>query len=182
MHFIRGKRIFLRPMLESDVTLTYVQWLNDPEVNQYSRRRFFPTSEIDIRSYLQHRRPDEHILAICSNRGKRHIGNIKFGPIDWPNQCANISIIVGNKRDWGRGYATEAIYLLTKHLLWELGLNRVGADSCNPGFLRVMEKLGWSLDGRLRERFKAGGQFLDHCQFSILKKEFTVRREFERSD
>ena len=37
---IKGKHIFLRRLTEEDVSDDYVNWMNDPEINQYLESRF----------------------------------------------------------------------------------------------------------------------------------------------
>lgn len=159
----------------------YVAWLNDPDVNRYSRRRHFTTTADDVSRFIKSLTPDEHVLAILTNDDDTHIGNIQFGPIDRLARCAEIRILVGERSVWGRGYGTEAIYLVTRHLFGEERLHRVEANSCNPAFVRAVQKLGWREEGRLRERFPLDGGFVDYLWFGLLHGEFLRRQEFELS-
>ncbi|MBF0235849.1 MAG: GNAT family N-acetyltransferase, partial [Desulfamplus sp.] len=143
-------------------------WLNDPYVNQYSGRKKSPTDFENLKNYLNCLPKDAFVLAICLVSSGMHIGNIKYGPIDWPNRCCEIEIIIGEKGEWGKGYGSEAIYLVSKHLFQNVDMNRVEAKSVNPGFAcSVTEKLGWSQEGELRERFFCGGKFINYSYFSI---------------
>jgi [ribosomal protein S5]-alanine N-acetyltransferase len=177
--FLSGRSIYCRPLTASDCNREYLAWLNDAEVNRYSRRRYFPTSEVDARRFLDSLGPAEGVLAICLRGDHRHIGNIQFGPIDWLSRHAEIRILIGDKGQWGKGYAAEAIYLMTKHLIREVGLYRVEANSCNPAFIRCVQKLGWTVEGCLRERFHLGGQRIDYLWMSILAREFATIPDYE---
>jgi ribosomal-protein-alanine N-acetyltransferase len=175
---LRGRSIRCRPLTLDDVSERYVGWLNDPEVNRYSRRRLFTSSAGDIRAFIAGIGPDEHVLAIEAGEGV-HIGNIQFGPIDRAARCAEIRILIGDRSVWGRGYGTEAIYLVTRHMFLDESLHRVEANSCNPAFIRAVQKLGWREEGKLRERFPVDGGFLDYLWFGQLQREFVRRPEHE---
>lgn len=172
-----GRRVTLVPFEPGLITDRYVGWLNDPEVSAYSRRKGTKTTAEDAGRYLASLRPDEHVLAIRS--GGDHVGNVKFGPIDRHNACADISILIGERTVWGQGIGAEAVYLVSRYLLKDLGLNRVHADSVNPAFLRLVNKLGWQVEGVLRERVRLGGRFFDDTIVSLLAREFRSIGAFE---
>lgn len=171
-YFLIGRRLGLRPLSRGDFAGGYLSWLNDPEVNAYSGRRFRPVSEADAERYLASLGGDAQVLAICLLDEHRHIGNIKYGPVDWPNRCAEIEILIGDKAQWGKGYATEAIGLVTAHLFTVLRLHRVEAKSANPGFIRAVEKQGWTREGALRGRMLLKDGWTDYVLYSILEDEF----------
>ncbi len=178
--FLDGRNIFLNPYHSKDFSLAYLSWLNDPEVNKYSGRRYFPTTESQAKKYLDGISEKEAVLAIYKKDSGKHIGNIKFGPVDFFHKSAEISILIGEKSEWGKGYASEAIYLVTKHLFKKLGLNRVEAGTINPAFLKtVTQKLGWTQEGILRKAFFFDGQQVDIIKVSILKEEFKELPSFE---
>ena len=170
--FIGGKNIYLSPFTSELITSDYLSWLNDSEVNKFSRRIFGPTNDIDAKKFLSNLGSDEYILAIFLKKTGRHVGNIQFGPVNWKDSYAEIRIIVGDRSVWGKGVGTEAIHIVTKHIFDVLGLNRVEANSCNPSFMRCVEKLGWKKEGALRERFSVGGKMMDYLWFSILNREY----------
>jgi RimJ/RimL family protein N-acetyltransferase len=174
---LQGARLTLRAFRSSDMTPRYLNWLNDPEVNQYSRRFNVRTSEADARRYLDGLAPNETVLSIYTSE-YGHVGNIKFGPVDTFNCRADISIVIGERQVWGQGIATEAIYLVTK-CLFDGGLNRVEAGSANPAFLRVVEKLGWRREGVQRSRVRIGDRFLDWTLMGLLRHEFSAQPSLE---
>lgn len=75
---------------------------------------------------------------------------------------------------WGRGYITEAAAAVMKHGFETLGLNRVEAHhlSRNPASGRVMQKLGMTWEGRMREHVKKWGQYEDVEAYSILRRDY----------
>ena len=176
---LRGRSIHCRPLTPGDVNERYIGWLNDPEVNRYSRRRLFTSGADDVRAFIEGIVHDEHVLAILTIDDGAHIGNIQFGPIDRIARCAEIRILIGDRSVWGRGFATEAIYLVTRHLFLDEHLHRVEANSCNPAFVRAVQKIGWREEGRLRERFAIDGGFIDYLWLGVLEHEWQPRPEYE---
>lgn len=77
----------------------------------------------------------------------------------------------------GRGYATEAGAALLVYGFQSLGLHKIKADVAvgNEGSARVLDKLGFTRDGTLREDRAVGGTWLDHWSYSILDREFAER-------
>lgn len=176
-----GRHVDLRPFDAGQIHDRYVAWLNDPSVNEYSRRaggRRIDAAE--ARRYLEGLGRDEVVLAI-HHREHGHVGNVKYGPVDRDNRRADISILVGEPAVWSRGVGAEAVYLVTRHLFEEVGLNRVDAGSSNPAFLRMVRKLGWTVEGVLRQRIRTAEGYRDHTLVAQLAEEFERRPEFERA-
>ncbi|MEM6883891.1 MAG: GNAT family protein [Verrucomicrobiota bacterium] len=176
---LEGRDIYLVPFIRNSISERYLGWLNDPEVNKFSRRRFVKSGREDAERFLDGLAETEAVLAIHMKGDKQHMGNIQLGPVDFYESRAEIRILVGERGRWGTGIGTQAIYLVTKYLVQELGLHRVEANSCNPAFIRCVEKLGWKDEGCLRERFPVEGERLDFHWLGLLKSEFQVLPEYE---
>ena len=111
-----------------DLTQRYVDWLNDPEVNQFLETRLSIQTLENVRQYWIDVSNDQssYWFAICDNKGL-HIGNIKVGDICWPHKRGEISLFIGDKSYWGKGYAGEAIQALTQWVFEELKLHKLTA-------------------------------------------------------
>ncbi len=81
--------------------------------------------------------------------------------------------------EWGKGYATEAAWHIIDWVFREFNVHRVVADcnSCNVPSMRVMEKLGMKLEGRMREVRWLNGAWWDECVYAVLDTEWKVIRE-----
>ena len=108
-------QLMLRQLNREDLTAEYVSWMNDPEVNQFLETRFLPQTYESILNYWDNHRDDacSPWFAMVSKFNEKHIGNIKLGPINRNHQTADISLFIGDKNSWGKGYATQAIVLLS---------------------------------------------------------------------
>ncbi|GAB3305448.1 GNAT family N-acetyltransferase [Epidermidibacterium keratini] len=76
-----------------------------------------------------------------------------------------------NESAWGRGYATEAAHALLGWAYESLDLNRVQAecDTRNGASARVLEKLGFVLEGTLREDCIVNGDVSDSWVYGLLR-------------
>lgn len=179
---LHGSRIVLRPYDSAQIHDRYLAWLNDPVVNEHSQRGEGPRIDgPNAKRYLDALRADEVVLGI-HHRQYGHVGNIKYGPIDWANRRADISIVIGEPSVWGQGIGAEAVYLVTKYLLDERGLNRVDAGSRNPAFIRLVQKLGWTIEGVQRQRIRTPGGFHDQTLLAQLASDFCPRPEYEAAE
>jgi [ribosomal protein S5]-alanine N-acetyltransferase len=75
---------------------------------------------------------------------------------------------------WGHGYATEAARALLQWGFDTLDLNRVQAeaDTRNAASARVLEKLGFVLEGTLREDCIVNGDVSDSWVFGLLRRDW----------
>jgi ribosomal-protein-alanine N-acetyltransferase len=160
-----GSRTYLREVRSRDVNERYYRWLNDSEVNRYLETRFTPRSIRNIAEYVAHMdgKEDEPFFAICTLDGDEHIGNIKLGPVNWRHRYADIALLIGEKRYWGKGYATEAIGLVTAFGFEVLNLNKLkaGCYAENEGSARAFEKCGYVREGLQREQYLIDGRPTD---------------------
>jgi RimJ/RimL family protein N-acetyltransferase len=72
------------------------------------------------------------------------------------------------------GYVTEATELLLEHAFAERRLHNVRAHviESNPGSQRVLEKLGFEREGRLRDDCFTDGAFEDVYSYGLLAEEW----------
>jgi len=181
---IEGKKVFLRPVGLSDVTEKYARWLNDPQVNQFLETRFTVQSVNTIEDYVRRMMndPGQKFFAICTTKEGVHIGNIKLGPIKKQHGTADISLFIGEKDQWGKGCASEAIYLLSKYAFDELKLRKLkaGCYSNNVGSRKAFEKTGYRLEGRLTDFINFNGQFVDHLLLTCDAQQLRPPRSLTR--
>jgi len=114
------------------------------------------------------------------------------GPLlGWVNQyhedARNRTTLVGmnlcESEFWNRGLGTEALKLWVGHLFGSQDLHRVGLEtwSGNARMMRVADKLGFVLEGRLRENVELRGRRYDSLKYGVLRREWFARRDQEES-
>lgn len=89
-----------------------------------------------------------------------------------------------NQPAWGQGYATEAAHALVQWGFEFLNLNRVQAqcDTRNPASARVLVKLGFALEGTLREDCIVNGEVSDSWTFGLIRREWQPSRASNRPE
>ena len=168
-HFLESERLYLRAVEESDLTENYVTWMNDPDINRFMETWHFPHTRENIRNYIKAHTDDrdEPFFAICMKYDDtfytKHIGNIKLGPINWIHRYADISVFIGEKDLWGKGYATEAIKLITEYAFKKLGLHKVksGIYSLNVGSIKAFQGAGFNVEAVLPSHVFLNGEWID---------------------
>ena len=73
---------------------------------------------------------------------------------------------------WGRGIATTALKQLTDYAFSMFGLERIEAHvfAWNTASARVLEKCGYSLEGRLRRSIFKDGRFTDSLLYANVRE------------
>ena len=72
---------------------------------------------------------------------------------------------------WGRGIATEALRAVTDYAFASFPIIRLeaGVYSWNPASARVLEKAGYTLEGRLRRAITKDGRVGDRLIYGLLR-------------
>jgi ribosomal-protein-alanine N-acetyltransferase len=167
---IMGRRVMLRTLVAPDATAAYLGWLADPEVARFLEVRFNPPGSLpELAAYVDqvHRSPVELLLAICLIDGGAHVGNIKLGPIDRNHGRGDIGFFIGERSQWGKGLASDAIEQLSDHALAQMGLEKVtaGCYASNEGSRRALTRAGFVEEARLPSHWISDGRREDGLLF-----------------
>jgi ribosomal-protein-alanine N-acetyltransferase len=164
-HEIRGDRLLLRDIQLDDATPTYMSWMNDPEVVRYTESRYSDHSLESLRKFILTNTESQNnlILAITTLSDNQHIGNIKLGNINFFHGSADIGIIIGDKRCWGKGYASETIELIIRYAFTTIGLIKLtaGVYAPNKNSTKAFEKKGFKREGLLKGQCRFEDQQVD---------------------
>jgi ribosomal-protein-serine acetyltransferase len=112
-------------------------------------------------------------LGIWSEERLAGVIGAKFRPVD----CfAEIGYWIAAEFE-GRGLITRAVEAMLPYLFEERDLNRVEIR-CAPGNVRscrVPERLGFQMEGVLRETARLPGRFVDNRVYGLLRSEWRTR-------
>jgi ribosomal-protein-alanine N-acetyltransferase len=177
---LRGSKIYLRPLERSDLNATYLGWLNDAEVTRYLETGAFPTTMQDLEKFYQGVTGSrtEVIFAIADGKSHKHIGNVKLGPIDWVHHRAMFGIMIGEKDYWGKGMGEEVTRLIVEYAFSRLNLRRIGLvvfEEHEPA-VRCYQKIGFKVEGCLREQMFHEGKYKNHLYMGLLRSEYKPER------
>ena len=106
---LETNRLKLVSFAEGHLTKRYIGWLNDPEVVRYSEQRHRTHTADSCRRFVAtFADGPSHLWAIVAkDAGLGHIGNVNSA-VDAPNRTADVAILIGEKKAWGRGFGAEA--------------------------------------------------------------------------
>ena len=113
-------------------------------------------------------------------RGKddpgRHLGNISIWQTSRTGRIGEIGYWIRTDLV-GRGYATEATRAVMEAGFETMGLHKITLRIAvgNKGSERVAEKLGFTIEGVLREELLIRGNWVDHTLYTMLDGEFQRR-------
>lgn len=168
--FLIGKRVYLRPLNLND---RYTHWFNDAEVCAGNSHHIFPHTEAMTYDYIASTMaaPDKLVLAIIVTKGDKHIGNIALQNINFLHRNAEFTIIIGEKKCWGQGYAREAGDLLVMHGFGTLNLKRIycGTFAENTAMRELAEYLGMQEEGVRKKAFYKSGKFVNIIEYGMVK-------------
>lgn len=176
--FLMGKRVYLRPVDITDAPVIQ-RWHNDRELITLGSGDGLPSTRIkeeeDIRSASQSK--DEAYLMVLKRSNNSTIGFIRVNWLTSSNKNVWLRIIIGEKKAWGKHYASDALRCVLEWLFFELNIHRVTLETygTNKRAITFFEKMGFQREGILREAHFQGGTYHDIISFGLLKKEF--RRE-----
>ena len=150
----------------------YVSWLNDPEVNEYLEVPKENSLE-DLKQYLKST-IDAKILfwAIVKKEDGKHIGNIKIDPINKKHGYGEYGILMGDKSEWGKGFAKEASQTIINFCFNTLSLRKVnlGVVAGNDAAVNLYKKLDFITEGVYKHHVKVGNNYCDVIRMAIFNK------------
>ncbi len=176
-HVLHTPRLTLRALQPGDVDDVYA-YANDPEWSRdldlavpspYSRQDAVRWVAIQVEGS-----EDELPFAVVLDGAVVGSTTIR---LDERNQAPELGWSL--RRDhWGQGYMTEAASALVDFSFRSLDAERVWARAFlrNPGSWRVMEKLGMTREGLLRQhRVDRAGERVDEVVYGLLRSEWELR-------
>ena len=172
--FLIGAKVYLRPLECADAPLL-VPWFNDPDVTRTMIARG-PLTLRHEEAFIDKVTRSEHdlILGVVVRESDRLIGVTGLHQIDFKNRHGAFGISIGEKAEWGKGYGTEATWLIVKHAFETLNLNRVWLHvyEFNQRGRRSYEKVGFRQEGVLRQDCYREGRYWDTIVLAILREEW----------
>ena len=175
-------RLILRPFREGDAPAMFRNWAHDSVVTEYLT--WEPHASEHVTEALVERwaretaeDPSVYQWAIELKSIGEVIGSLSAMHVDEQTQSVELGWCIG-RRWWGQGIMPEAGSAVISYLFSEVELNRVAAkhDTRNAKSGRVMQKIGMTQEGVLRQGGHSNAGVGDIAVWSILRSEYIARR------
>jgi len=171
---LTGRRVYLRPFSRDD--LLYIQkWSNDAELRKLTGE-VAPMSQAETEKWYQELLDDKDRMwfVIVLKRSNLVIGEAGLLRMFRPWRNTDMTIIIGEKDAWGKGYGTDVGHLLLDYAFRRLGFHRisVGVVGFNNRALRFWESLGFKKEGVERDAHFYDNEYTDGIMMSILENEY----------
>jgi [ribosomal protein S5]-alanine N-acetyltransferase len=125
----------------------------------------------DAHEFLQKKIIEQSATIFCIEIDGAAVGGIGIHPgQDVHRHTATLGYWLGAEF-WGRGIMTEAVVALTDFCFENFPLRRISAEvfANNPASARVLEKAGFTFEGRLKNHVVKDGQLLDSLLYARTK-------------
>ncbi|MGE3178425.1 MAG: GNAT family N-acetyltransferase [Vicinamibacterales bacterium] len=166
-------RCSIRPFHARDAA-SLAHHANNRKVWLNLRDRFpHPYLKSHAQEFIRQARHMEPQTFFAIDVGGDAVGSIGFTlHTDVERVSAEIGYWIGEAY-WGRGIASEALPVVTRHAIEQHRLTRVFAlpFASNAASCRVLEKAGYVLEGRLRRSAIKNGIIQDQCQYAFVVPE-----------
>lgn len=179
---VETERLVLREIDEDDFGAVHA-YASDPEVVKYVP--WGPNTEDDTRDFIA-----RTMTAAAAEPRLEYVFGVELR--DEPGMLGTVGLYVRatdpeqamlgyayGRPAWGRGIATEAARSMVEIGFDILGLRRIWA-SCDPGNAgsrRVLEKVGMTIEGLLRQDMVIRGEVRDNLVWGILEPEWRERTD-----
>jgi RimJ/RimL family protein N-acetyltransferase len=176
---LQGKRLRLRGPRESDADALFALFA-DPDVMRYWSRPPMTTRAeaegliVEIGEGFAQR---SHLnWVIAARQDDAVIGTCTLFRFEPRHRRAEIGYSLRSDH-WGKGLAAEAVALAVDWALRTLKLHRIEADidPRNDGSRKLLQRLGFSSEGVLRERYFVGDEISDTELFGLLASDWASR-------
>lgn len=177
---LETERLLLRPLELSDAPMLS-KLANNIEIAATTLSMPFPYPEGAAESFIRALQESAELspdlnLGMIRKADQQWMGIIHLG-VNHRHQHAEFGYWIGVPY-WSQGYTSEAAQRLVDHAFADLGLRRVYASyfTHNVGSRRVMEKVGMTYEGRLRQHYERFGNFYDVGYYGIMRDEWEAQR------
>jgi RimJ/RimL family protein N-acetyltransferase len=151
--YLESDRLYYKPLSKVHLSEEYVKWMNDDDVNRYLESGGdYSIEKLEV--FLEEQQKKEILFwAIHLKNTNKHIGNLKIDPIDSESNSGEYGIMMGDKNEWGKGYAKEASKAIIDYCFEVLKLAKItlGVVEINASAVKLYEKLGFSECHRIKD-------------------------------
>jgi RimJ/RimL family protein N-acetyltransferase len=178
-NIFHGERVRLRGVEDTDFE-HFFAWEQDTDGSRMDYEIWFPTSTTSRREWT-------HSQAIMTGEGDIFrfmietlegvtVGSLNTHTINRRNGTFMYGLYIGAEHR-GKGYASCAIKIVLRYFFSERDYQKVNAEvyAFNAASIRLHERFGFTLEGRLRRMIYTNGTHHDALIYGMTREEFAER-------
>jgi len=170
---IENQRVRIIPFHRRLITGKYINWLNDPDVKQFSNQKFLVHTKDSCIEYLDSFDNSGNMFwAIVEvGEGYGHIGNIN-AIIDKESQVADLGIVIGQKQLWGKGYGLEAWLIVRDYQFNNTSIGKItgGTVIDNKAMVSIFRKAGMPKQSPTIVQGLVGTELMNIIKFELVRQ------------
>ncbi|TYL39727.1 GNAT family N-acetyltransferase [Natronococcus pandeyae] len=168
--FLRGDLVELRP-IECDDAAFLAGLVNDPRIRRYLGTAD-PLNRTQKRERIESLDDAEELQFVIAVDGEP-VGSIGLYEPNETWGTTELGYMI-DPDHWGEGYATDAVSQACRYAFAERRFEKVSASvyETNPASRRVLEKAGFTEEGRLRDEAFVEGDRVDLHRYGLLAEEW----------
>jgi len=173
--YFKNESVSLRAMEAEDVELLY-EWENEEESWKVSQT-IAPFSKYILALYIKNSDKDiyenKQLRLIIDTPDGKSVGAIDLFDFDPFHLRAGIGLLIHNKEDRLKGYASAALELIISYSFRKLGMHQLWANvnSNNESSLKLFEKHGFKICGNKQQWLKTETGWCDEYTLQLINPE-----------
>ncbi|QSX06456.1 GNAT family N-acetyltransferase [Sedimentibacter sp. zth1] len=172
---IVGQKVILRQQIDGDADF-FVRWYNNKNIMEKCGFTQKTTKEEIIASFHKQSSDGDWYTVVDKETGRviGETGLLRMFP-KWAT--TDLTIIIPNPEDYGKGYGTETINLMFDLAFTKLNFNRIaiGVVGFNHSALSFYKKVGFKQEGIQEQGYFYDGEFSDFIMMRLLKSEYLAK-------
>ena len=170
-------KIRLRALEPSDIELLY-KWENDPEIWHVSNT-YTPFSKYVLEKYIENSHLDLYqvrqmrlMIDVYHDNDsiKRAVGTIELFDFDPYHNRAGVGILIGEKSDRNKGYASLALQKFIDYSFNVLQLHQLFCNitPTNSDSIQLFKNHGFRICGKKRDWIKTPGRYVEEYMLQLI--------------
>ena len=173
--YLSNDIIILRAIEPEDIELLYA-WENDPEIWEVSHT-LVPYSKYILALYIKNADKDiyesKQLRLMIDTIDGKTIGAIDLFDFDPYHSRAGIGLLIYNREDRSKGYASTALGLLISYCFNKLNIHQLYAniETGNQISFQLFEKHGFRICGTKKEWLRTPSGWQDELMLQLIANE-----------
>ncbi|MGG2065942.1 MULTISPECIES: GNAT family N-acetyltransferase [unclassified Bacillus (in: firmicutes)] len=184
--YVKGEKIAIRMIEEEDLFPLWQEIYKEekPEWKRWDAPYFpFVRQEFSVFQERIHSKLEKDPYSqLIIEKDSEIIGIVTYYWEHEPSRWLEMGITIYNPTYWNGGYGTEALRMYIDLLFQHMTIGRIGLTtwSGNSRMMKVAEKLGMQLEGRMRKCRYYNGEYYDSIRMGMIREEWEEMKATRR--